>query len=263
MVAAMDHVYSTKIIHASALVADTRLLLASWDPAQSVPQNVQRVLAENVLAKTSRARLKKELAAFKQRYLSDPEITAALVALVQADAPAELLHPILYFLTTQADPLVGDCVTDLLAPMVAEGQREITTAEVTAWLLAVMRAGKTAGRWSPATAERVAHGLLATLRDLDIIAGKAKKFLQRPFLATGAFAFIAFLLHRAGRTGERLVTDATWARFLLSRHEVEQHFVAAEQDGLLHYHAAGRVVRVEFPAATPKEYVRVLADRTL
>jgi hypothetical protein len=263
MATAMTTSYSAKIVQASGLVADTRLLLAAWNPAQSVPQNVQHVMNENVLAKISRARLKKELAAFKQRYLQDAEVAAALAELVQRDVPGELLHPILYFLTMQADPLLGDCVVGLLAPRLAAGQRDISTAIVAAWLLEAVQAGKTVGLWSPSTVERVAHGLLATLRDFDIITGKAKKRLHRPYVATPAFAFIAFLLHRAGISGERLVTDGTWARFLLSRRDVEAHFVAADQEGLLHYHAAGRIVRVEFPTTSLMEYARVLAARTL
>ncbi len=111
-----QHKYSTKIINAGALLDDTRLLLADWDLQQSVGDNLERVTRENSLAKRSRARLKEELVAFKGRYLGDASVTAALVTLVRAHAPPSLLHPILYVLTIQADPLIGDFV-------VAQGYR--------------------------------------------------------------------------------------------------------------------------------------------
>ena len=263
MAVAMEKTYTSNIIHAGALVADTRLLLAAWNTQESVPENLQRVVDENLLAKSSRARLKEELVVFKKRYLLDAELTAALVTLVQANIAGKTLHAILYYLTAEADPLIADSVTELFAAMLAEGKHDITTKAMTAWLLAAVRTGRTAGQWSASTAERIAHGVLATLRDFDIIAGKAKKRLQQPFLPVPAFAFIAFLLQREGQTGERLLTHPSWRRFLLNRREVEQHFLAAHQENVLNYQAAGRVVRIEFPVNTIKEYARVLVERAL
>src|SRR5579885_3907842 len=95
--------YSSKIIRAGALLPDTKLLLAHWNLATDVQANVRRIQQENLFGKASRSRVSEILAIFKQRYLGDPHILAALVTLAQADMPATLLDPILYFLAVQAD----------------------------------------------------------------------------------------------------------------------------------------------------------------
>ncbi len=258
-----QHKYSTKIINAGALLDDTLLLLADWDLQQSVGDNLERVTRENSLAKGSRARLKEELVAFKGRYLGDASIIAALVTLVRAHAPPSLLHPILYALTIQADPLIGDFVAAQIAPLFRAGARTITTRQAQAWLLAAVEAGLTARPWSAPTAERVAQGILATLRDFAIIQGKAKKLLRQPVLAAPAFAAIAFLIHRQEPSAARVLAHPIWERFLMERPDVERACLRAHQENVLVYQAAGRVLRLDFPAATIEEYAHVLVERAL
>ncbi len=255
--------YSSRIIIAGALVADTRLLLSDWDPDQPMQMNLERIARENTLAKGSRARLKKELSAFKGRYLLDPSVTAALRTMVRAHAPATLLHPILYYLTIQADPLVGDFVAHKIAPVYRTGARIITTRQTKDWLLEAVAAGQTEGAWSESTAERIAQGILATLRDFDIIYGKAKKLLHQPIITSPAFAGIAFLIHRREPSAAKVLAHPIWERFLMERADVERRFLQAHQERLLTYQAAGRVIRLDFPATTIEEYARVLVDRAL
>jgi hypothetical protein len=61
--------YTSKIIKAGALLADTKTLLSHWDESVSVPDNLQRVLRENVFGKASRSRIEDMVAIFRQRYL--------------------------------------------------------------------------------------------------------------------------------------------------------------------------------------------------
>jgi hypothetical protein len=46
--------YSSKIIKAGALLADTPILLSHWDVTVSVQKNIERVHQENVFGKASR-----------------------------------------------------------------------------------------------------------------------------------------------------------------------------------------------------------------
>src|SRR6266516_2007214 len=94
--------YSSKIIKASALLPDTKLLLAHWNLSDDVEANLRCIRQENLFGKASRSRVAEILAIFRQRYLGDPQVLAALVTLVQADTPATMLDPILYFRTAQA-----------------------------------------------------------------------------------------------------------------------------------------------------------------
>ena len=74
--------YTSKIIKAGALLADTKILLAHWDVTASVQKNMERMRRENVFGKASRSRVRDILAIFRQRYLTEKAVTRALVALV-------------------------------------------------------------------------------------------------------------------------------------------------------------------------------------
>ncbi len=253
--------YSSKIIKAGALLPDTKLLLTHWNCSASVAANLHRIQQENLFGKASRSRVAEILAIFKQRYLGDPHILAALVTLAQADMPATMLDPILYFLTAQADPLLHAVVIEVLAPLASRGQPEVHVSAIERWLCEQVAAGKTQGAWSAETTNRVARGILATLRDFGVLQGHVKKRLASFYLPVTSFAFIAFLLNRTQRSGDRLLHDPSWQVFFLSDQAVEHLFFEAHQEQLLEYHAAGRVIRITFPTATLEEYAHALARR--
>ena len=107
--------YSSKFIKAGALLPDTKLLLETWDTQTDVENNVQRVREENLLGKSSRSRVEDVLRVLRQRYLQDPELLGALVALVNGGMPAESLDRILYFQATRSVPLLHDLDTEVRA----------------------------------------------------------------------------------------------------------------------------------------------------
>lgn len=254
--------YSSKIIKASALLPDTKLLLAHWNLSDNVETNLHSIQQENLFGKPSRSRVAEILAIFKQRYLGDPQVLAALVTLVQADMPPTMLDPVLYFLTVQADPLLFAVVTEVLAPLIGRGRPEIYVTDIEDWLRKQIVGGKTQGTWTEVTTNRAARSILATLRDFHLLQGQVKKQLASLYLPVTSFAFIAFLLNRTQRSGDRLLHDPAWQMFFLTEQAVEHSFFEAHQEQLLEYHAAGRVIRITFPATTLEEYAHALARRT-
>jgi len=108
---------------------------------------------------------------------------------------------------------------------------------------------------------RVARGLLAALRDFGVLAGAAKKHLKPLLLPTESFAFLAMLRGTLGHRGNISLSDPCWQLFFLNETGVERFFIEAQQRRLLEYHAAGAVVRIEFPVATLDEYAHELAQR--
>lgn len=252
--------YSSKIIKAGALLADTKTLLAYWDRALSVEQNLDRFQRENLFGKASRSRIEDILAIFKQRYLRDAEILQALVVFAQAGYPAGSFDRILYFLALQSDPLLHDVVTEVLAPTYERGRQELLVVEVTRWLQQQVAEGRTERPWGENTIERVAQGVMATLRDFGLLAGIIHKRITPPFMPTTAFSFIALLRYRDLQAGERLLRDPEWQVFLLSDLAIERLFAAAHQEHWLEYYAAGRVIRIEFPTLSLEEYARALTQ---
>ena len=103
--------YASKIIKASALIGDTRTLLTQWNLGRSLPENLARLHAENLLGKSSRSRLENVLPVFRQRYMADPAVLAGLVVLAHAGLPAPVLDTILLHLTLASDALLATAIT--------------------------------------------------------------------------------------------------------------------------------------------------------
>ena len=254
-------VYTSKIIKAGALLPDTRAFFAVWDPSLSPAENLTRIRTQNLLGKSSRSRVEDILAIFRQRYLGDPESANALAILVQGGLPAQILDRIFYFYATQSDRLLRDLVIDVLAPRQWMGQAELTTDEVQSFVCDLVLKGKTAGAWSEPTARWIAQGLLATLRDFGLLTGAAKKRLTPVYLPVEAFAYLAFILNRRVRSADQVLRSPEWQIFYLQSDLVERFLIEADQERLLRYSAAGRVVRLDFPADSLEDYARTLTQR--
>jgi hypothetical protein len=253
--------YSSKIIKAGALLADTKTLLSHWNTEASVNENIKRIRNENLFGKGSRSRVDDIVAIFRHRYLSDKSVTKSLVILVSKRLPAVALNRILYFHAAQADQLLHDVVTDVFLPQNARGLSHIDVREVENVLTKWVAAGKTIGHWSEPTIRRIAQGLLSTLRDFGVLQGAVNKRITPGYLPTEAFAYIAFYLKQHQPSGAKLLELPDWKLFFLPREGVERFFFEAHQRELLEYHVAGSVTRLTFPAKTLEEYANVLAQR--
>jgi len=253
-------IYTSKIIKAGALIADTKTLLAHWDETLSVAENLEQSQKNNIFGKASRSRVKDILTIFRQRYLTAESVTKALVALVNSNFPAEGLNSILYFHATQSDRLLYDTVTDLLASMHRVGRQDISVNDVKNWIGFQIVQGKTQGQWSSATVTRCAVALLSTLRDFGILQGAVKKRLAPIYLPVEAFAYIALYLRQNQPSGLKLIHAKEWELFFLSSKAVEQFFMEAHQHRLLEYYAAGSVIRITFPTESLQEYACVIAS---
>jgi hypothetical protein len=252
--------YTSRIIKASALIADTRLLLAEWDLDASVPANLERARRENIFGKASRKRVEDILVIFRQRYFEDEAVGRILATLVQRGAPESWITPLLYFFAAQADHTLHDIVTIEVYERRRAGHLDLPKE----WVMRVLREwvaeGRTMREWGDATIRRVAEGILATLRDFGVLEGHAHKKIAPFYLPLPTFALVAFWLARLERSGTVVLTSDAWRLFFLPVEGVERLFIEAQQEGLLRYQAAGSVIRIEFPAGDLMEYTDVLLE---
>jgi hypothetical protein len=255
-----DPVYTSRIIKASALIPDAKVLLSEWNLDRSVAENLDRARRENVFAKASRRRVRDILVIFRQRYFDDPDVGAALVTLVQQGAPPQWLDPLLYFFAAQNDRTLRDMVVDVLYARSAAGRKELPIDVVVHTIRDWVAAGKTTTAWSDGTIRRVAQGVMATLRDFGVLEGDVLKQLSPVYLPTPAFALIAHWLLRREGAGRLVLYSEAWRLFFLGVQGVERFFIEAHQQHLLAYYAAGSVVRLEFPAETLRAYAAHLAS---
>lgn len=254
-------VYTSKIIKAGALLADTKTMLYEWHLKASVDENILRMRTENAFGKPSRSRVEDILAIFRQRYLAEECVTKALVSLARGKFLAAALERIFYFHSARADQLLHDAVTEILVPMHERGLVDINVQEFQRSLAKWVAEGKTTGHWSEPTITRIAQGLLSALRDFGVLQGAVNKTISPSFLPTEAFAYIVFYLKQHQPSGAKLLELPDWKLFFLSREGVERFLFEAHQRGLLEYHVAGSVTRLTFPANTLEEYANVLAQR--
>ena len=253
-----DPIYTSRIIKASALIADTKVLLAEWNLTQSVAENLDRARRENIFGKASRKRVEDILLIFRQRYFDDADVGTALVALTQNGAPAQWMDPLLYFFSAQNDRTLRDIVVEVLYERHRAGYTDLPIQVVLRAVRDWVAEGKTTTRWGEGTIERVAQGLTATLRDFGVLQGAVNKQLTPIYLPTPSFALIALWLQQRERSGHLVLQSDDWRLFFLPVEGVERFFIEAHQEHLLTYHAAGSVVRIEFPADNLTEYANVL-----
>ncbi|MCI0698479.1 DUF1819 family protein [candidate division KSB1 bacterium] len=238
-----------------------RQLTKLWSDA---PDTAERLVEQNPLALPSRARAKDViLRTFVPRFVkgAPPQLWKPLAVFEACAASVETIRPLHYFAAARAEPLIADFVCEFLMPRQRSGKLEITIADAIGFIKenAIEKFG--GARWSEAVQTKVTQGLLAALRDFGILAGRANKRIAPFYLPTTAFSFIAFLLHLKQPSGDRLLADPEWQLFFLSPALVERMFFEAHQERFLEYHAAGRIIRIEFPAKTMEEYAYALTQR--
>lgn len=255
---AVEPRYTSRIIKASALIADTRVLLQAWDFAKSVEDNLSSARERNIFAKAARSRAEDILRIFRQRYFDDPEVGEMLAVVAGRPGWARVLERLLYFYSARNDRLLYDVVTEFLAPRQEIGHLDTPTAELRRQVQNWVDEGKTTSRWSAETIEHVNWSLLATLRDFGVLEGRTHKRISVPAVPIEAFVLLACALARDGANGEGLVRHPDWRLFFLQQLGVERLLLEAHQRHLLEYHAAGRVTRITLPAGSLAEVARAL-----
>jgi len=255
---------TARVIKAGALIADSKILFAHWDVAQSVAANLARFQRENLFGKASRVRVRDMLVVFRQRYLASDEHVQALVWLARNASSSRTFERILYWHAADADPVVRTIVEDLIWPRFVAGDRSVSVDHVQELLVRYSRDGRTTTPWNDATARRVAQGVLSLLRDFGVLEGHVRKSVSVPFVPTPAFAYVAFCLSTPprGLSGFELITAPEWRLFLLDRAAVERGFLEAHQERFLEYEAAGSTVRIGFPERSLPEYARAITRTT-
>lgn len=253
--------YTSKLIKATALLADTRLLLNAWDPDQDAAANMARLQAENIFGKASTRRINDVSRIFRQRYFDDPEVGRGLVTLAHSPAAAGWLSPLLYFFTARNDRTLRDLVLEVVGPRQRAGYSDLPVELFYRQLREWDRAGLTTSSWGEKTIIRVGQHAATTLRDFGLLRGGTRKTIAAVPLPLPAFALIAFWLREHSQSGNLTLQSPEWGLFLMDVAIVERRFLEAHQHHLLSYHAAGSIVRLDFPADTFSTYAGWLAGR--
>ncbi len=254
--------YNSRLQKGGALLEDMRVLVCHWQD-NDVAGQVNSGVFENLLGKRTRSRtmdIFKVL--FVPRFVkgSPPNAWKIVRPLEEHSVSLEILRPIYYWITARNERLLYDFVCNELMNR-DQGQKQIINKKsVVRWLNTVLAScGK---RWSKSVTDRVASGILAALRDFGILNGAYHKKVAPIYLPVESFAYIAYAIyHEEGVSGSALVSHPDWSLFLIDKLIVERMFLEADRYGLLQYSAAGKIVRIDFPARNFEEMANVVATR--
>lgn len=253
--------YNSRLQKGGALLEDMRLLVRHWQDTGTNGQQ-DTVVAENLLGKHTRARAADTLRrAFLPRFMNGrpPQAWKMVRALEDRHLPIEALRPVYYWITARSERLLYDFVCTALLHSSQIQTQSLKTEDVCVWIAAQL--AMCDKRWSQTVTTKVAQGVLATLRDFGILEGTVKKRIAPVYLPVESFAYIAFALHQEGASGSQLIHHHDWLLFLFSPPVVEHMFLEADRNGLLRFQAAGKIVRIDFPAHGFKEMADVIAAR--
>lgn len=254
--------YNTRLQKGGALLEDMRLLVRNWNNSDEQNQ-VDEMVVANLLGKHSRARAWDTFRrTFLPRFIGGNPADAWKIVrkLEDRHIPIEILRPVYYWITARNERLLYDFVCTELFRLSKNQITTITTNEVSSWIHSqLVNCDKS---WTVTVKNKVARGILATLRDFGILEGAAKKKIAPTYIPIDSFAYIAFALDREGVSGSNLINHKDWNLFLFSPGIVERMFLEADRNGLVRFQAAGKIARIDFFADCFKEMADVIATRS-
>ena len=252
--------YTTRLLKGGAVLDDTRQVVDLWELDLDARANLERLSAENPLAKRSRSRLDDLLYWVIQRRFVDPgpHVIPALKGLVHDH---RAFREACYYEASRADALIAGFVEEPLWDWWQQGRLAVGVDDVSAWLTGLVESGR-APDWSDSVRTRLAQGMLAALRDFGILAGAPRchrKEFAPPAMTARGFAYVAWREHEQGASSRALATGGVWRRWLLDAASVEALFNQSARLGVLQLSRAGSAVRLDWRVGGLAEATRVAA----
>lgn len=249
--------FTVNIQKGGALLPDARRLVEVWDLDQGADENLRRIAGENLLGKATRRRLDDVLLrCLAPRFVQPgPHVIAALKGLL-GDHRAFIEAA--YFETSRDETLLAAFAEEPCFSWYRAGRSRVTIEDTTAWLSEQAASGLLP-EWSPTVRTKVGRGLLAALRDFQVLDGATIKRFATPHLTLRGFAYAAFRLHEQGASSTTIATSPVWRRWLLDPDRVDDLLHQAARAGVLTYGAAGTAVRIDWHVATVEEAIRAAA----
>ncbi|MFZ1059777.1 MAG: BrxA family protein [Candidatus Rokuibacteriota bacterium] len=245
---------STFSVTKGGRIADTYACFAQWDLSATLDENLARFQRENPILASTGAWLKEMRRIFRVRF-GDIERHVPLIRLAQARMPEEQWSPILLWHLCFRELLLSDFLETWLYPHKQEGLLRVRAEDVREYLQTLKPRGLVHAAWTETTISRMASGLPSFAADFGLLQGKAVKEIAPLHLPDEALLYVLHALGEEMASGERILSDIRWRRFLLSREELEPELLRLHQHRRLRCEVAGSLVVLELPYQTVGEYV--------
>lgn len=258
-----DRRYTIALCKGAALVDETRALVQHWSPGEGIGQFVDRVLGENILARSTAYRTKDIVRrVFARRFLRPTDKPARrLKKLMGSTLPRNVFTEMLFLYAARADRLLYDFTTQVFWPACRRGRSVLTTDDVVAFLAEAAERGHIEQPWSAKVQVKIARGLLSTLRDIGFLreARRGHREIVSYHLSDEGVVYLAYDLHETGLSDSAMWDHSDWQLFGLDRGRVLGRLDnLGEEEGML-VQRAGSVVRITWKYQSVEELIDGLA----
>jgi hypothetical protein len=236
-----------------AMVAETYAVLAEWDLARSLRDNLETSHPLQILAGGSEKRAADITRVISRRF-DLPGRDAPLVPLARQACPIEVWKPILLWHIAERDALLRLFLEEWLFESYRQGRAEVTSAPV-AGFIAEQRQLSGAAAFSDATAKRAAGGLLKIAADFGLTEGGAAHRFRPYTVPDYALLYVLHAISERHPSGRMVVEAKDWRRFLMAPQDVERELFRLHQFHQLDYQVAGTLAQLTLPCASALDFV--------
>ncbi|MGE3424943.1 MAG: BrxA family protein [Dehalococcoidia bacterium] len=254
------NVVSSFTIIKGSLIAETWEAFRCWDLSVSKQENLQRIKSDKLIRAKSANWLRDVAFVLGRRFDPDGR-DRPLVELAKAGCRREVWDPLLLWHLTRDEFLVRDFFISWLYGQFADGVFRLHPADVAPYLrsLSKKRGIEWSGKWSEATTERVATGLLRMAADFGLMSGGSSKEFASYHLPEESFLYLLHAMTDAGLHAKRLVEAPDWKMFLMDASDVERELLRLHQFRKVHYEVAGTIVQLDLPFPSAAAYAKEIS----
>lgn len=242
-----------------SLIEETYAVFRGWDYELSKTGNLKRVRQENTIGAKSANWALNVTWAVSRRF--DPSgRDRPLVELAKAGCDREVWKPLLLYHLTRDEFLVRDFLVNWLYPRFAAGAYRLRAEDLLPYLRSL---GKQPGiegsvKWSEATLNRVASGLLRLAVDFGLLRGAQSREFASYHLPEPSFLYLLHAMMDRAANARRLIDAEDWRLYLMDAADVERELLRLHQYRKLHYAVAGSLAQIKLPAASAADFVKEL-----
>lgn len=255
--------YTTAISKGAGMVNETRKLLESWDPSESLESFVKRVQEEDLLGHATAYRTRDAvLRVFAPRFLRPTDKPARILKqIVKSGLPPNTFTEMLFVYSCRNDPLIYDFTIREFWVAVRRGKTVLNTDTAVAFLSEATYDGHLNPPWSDNVQVRIARCVLGILRDVGFLRERqrGRKEIVDYRMTDEGLAILARDLHESGITDAAICEHPDWGLFGLNRAGVLERLDALGEDRGLIVQRAGSVIRFTWLVESMEELIDVLA----
>lgn len=254
-----------------SLIDETYAVFRGWDFQRSKTENLKRARQENTIGARSANWAQNVSWAVSRRF--DPAgRDRPLVDLAKSGCEREVWKPLLLYHMTRDEFLVRDFLVHWLYPQFIAGAYRLRAEDLIPYLHALHDTPATEGsihqnpepqtlnhepvRWSEATTQRVASGLLRIGVDFGLLTGMQSREFASYHLPEPSFLYLLHAMMDREANARRVIDAEDWRLYLMDAADVERELLRLHQFRKLHYEVAGSLAQIKLPAASAADYVK-------